>query len=41
MRDLKEASLSLEEIEAILLKDMEELIQTHNYHLSNEGNNEY
>jgi len=41
MRDLEEASLSFEEIEAIKLKCTEGLMQTHNYHLPNEGNNEY
>ncbi len=41
MHDLEKASLSFEEIEAIRLKDMKGLTQTHNYPLPNEGNNEY
>jgi predicted DNA-binding protein (UPF0251 family) len=41
MHDLEKASLSFEEIEAIRLKGLEGLMQTHNYYLLNKGNNEY
>ena len=41
VRDLEEVSLSFAEIEAIRLKNTEGLMQTHNYHLPNEGNNGY